>query len=250
MPGSTTALDQCDLTDFLRWFRDEMQSFWNNVEPLGLECFEQRGVGGSDWQAGTRWLQGCTEQEISLIEKEWGFVFSAEYHAFLSILNAPNRHMTKYAWLNKEPYTLQRVSDVPSFFNWQADYAHIKRAMSWPLEGIVFDVENHLWLQSWGTRAKEREARKQRVATLISEAPRLTPLFGHRYLLDHLVEGQRPILSVYQSDIIVYGTDLQSYLISEFEDCFERPYPRKKQPSKVTMNNLEQIPFWGELMLR
>ena len=50
----------------------------------------------------------------------------------------------------------------------------------------------------------------------IDQAPKLIPILGHRYIPDSPQESGNPIFSVYQTDIICYGRDLEEYLGNEF----------------------------------
>ena len=44
-----------------------------------------------------------------------------------------------------------------------------------------------------------------------AQAPRLIPLISHRYLPETANETGNPVFSVYQSDVIHYGTDVADY---------------------------------------
>ena len=57
---------------------------------------------------------------------------------------------------------------------------------------------------------------KEQFLKKYNEAPRLIPVYNHRYM-PNIDKKRVPILSVVGSDIIVYGKDLQDYLEREFE---------------------------------
>jgi hypothetical protein len=83
-----------------------------------------------------------------------------------------------------------------------------------------------------------------KVKQLVKQAPRLIPIFSHRYLLiDPCVPGN-PVFSIKQGDIIVYGENLRDYLINE---CFELLEVPEILLSEDTQHRLEKIPFWGAL---
>jgi hypothetical protein len=44
----------------------------------------------------------------------------------------------------------------------------------------------------------------------------MIPVYGHRYLPAGRATYGHPVLSIYQTDIIVYGTDLADYINHEF----------------------------------
>lgn len=50
----------------------------------------------------------------------------------------------------------------------------------------------------------------------VAKEPLLIPLYRHRYLPAEPHAAGNPVLSVYQTDIIYYGSDLRSWLASEF----------------------------------
>jgi hypothetical protein len=101
-------------------------------------------------------------------------------------------------------------------YDWTGPEEPIRRRLSWPLEGLLFDVENGLWRPEWGERPARAEERAEIVTALVARAPPLIPIFSHRYLPAEPVEAGNPVLSVYQSDIIYCGRDLEDYFAREF----------------------------------
>ncbi len=101
-------------------------------------------------------------------------------------------------------------------YDWTGPEAPIWRALAWPLQGLLFDVENGLWHPGWGERPARAEERVAFVTALVAAAPPLIPILGHRYLPAEPTEAGNPVLSVYQSDIIYYGRDLGDYFSREF----------------------------------
>ena len=140
--------------------------------------------------------------------------------------------------------------DEPSFYDWQRDRDALRRRFAWPLEGLLFDIEhNDLWLEEWGPKPESLEARKQRLTELVERAPRLIPVYGHRYLLAEPRQAGNPVLSVYQDDIIVYGKDLRSYFLIEFADLLGLTHPDSQAAlDDETMRTAGDIPFWGPLI--
>jgi hypothetical protein len=52
-----------------------------------------------------------------------------------------------------------------------------------PLEGILFDVEtNAVWPIEWGPMPADRDGRSRKVSDLVGNAPRLVPIYFHRYI--------------------------------------------------------------------
>jgi hypothetical protein len=86
-----------------------------------------------------------------------------------------------------------------------------------PFDGVWFDVEhNAFWSPEWGTKPEILDARREVVRLAVLDAPRLIPVFGHRYIPSHPCSAGNPVFSVHQTDIIYYGNDLADYFYHEF----------------------------------
>ena len=112
----------------------------------------------------------------------------------------------------------ERRSVIPGDgFDWiKTPRMQIERMLAWPLEGMLFDVENNVfWLSEWGERPTKKSAREEIVRAAIAAAPKLIPVFGHRYIPEEPHEHGNPIFSVYQTDIICYGVNLAFYVRAE-----------------------------------
>jgi hypothetical protein len=69
----------------------------------------------------------------------------------------------------------------------------------------------------------------------------MVPVYGHRYLPAGRSGYGHPVLSIYQADIIIYGTDLATYIGREsggIEDIPGAPIPAR----------LSTVPFWSEVL--
>ena len=141
--------------------------------------------------------------------------------------------------------------EKPSFYDWRHGTETLNDAMTWPIDGILFDIEeNDIWLNSWGVHPDTSEERRIRLLGLVHRAPALIPLTGHRYLLGTPFASGNPVLSVYQSDIICYGSDLRHFLILELCKLLKINHNEAFQRATegITQTALENIPFWEELM--
>ena len=125
-------------------------------------------------------------------------------------------------------------------FDWRSDDEEIRAMLSWPLEGLLFDVENNvLWWPEWGERPDTAAGRAEVLAKVVNAAPKLIPLVSHRYLPADPHESGNPAFSIHQSDVIYYGADLADYFEREFDHAY-RPWPDIVKP----------IRFWSDLVER
>lgn len=91
---------------------------------------------------------------------------------------------------------------------------------------------------------------------LVKAAPRLITIFGHRYLLAEPCTAGKPVLSIYQSDVVVYGANLHDYLLVEFGQGLlgldEKQVKEIERNMRKKLNERWQdylaIPFWGEFL--
>lgn len=124
--------------------------------------------------------------------------------------------------------------------DWNDDNA-IRALLAWPYEGLLFDVEeNGLWWPEWGNRPDTAEERSEVLRNVIERAPRLIPVFSHRYVPATPCKAGNPVFSVYQSDVIHYGADLTDYIDREENGWNCRPWPEA----------VREIEFWSELVRR
>lgn len=171
-------------------------------------------------QAGVTFDAGLTSDEIQQIESRYQFRFPPDYREFLM-------------------FALP-ISD--DFIDWRHDAPTVKDRLSWPYEGMCFDIEvNNFWLREWGPRPVNKAEAFAIARQAIERAPTLIPIFGHRFIPDRPAERGNPIFSVVQTDIIYYGGDLEDYLQNEFRQAFGREEYRIEEPIK-------QIEFWSYLV--
>ena len=225
--------------DFLEWLRLTTEREWDAVPEKTLADFERAGVGGSAWRRGTRWTGGLSEGEIDEAERRYGLDFPPDYRLFLRVLHATTPRQIGARFVEGRG---MRAVERPAFFDWRRDDEDIREALAWPLDGLLFDIENNaLWLPSWGPRPDSVPERRGHVEALVANAPKLVPVVGHRYIVP--VEPH-VVLSVYQSDIIVYGNDLRAFLLAELGP--ELGLPRDDE--MVASVDASAVPFWGDFI--
>ena len=77
-------------------------------------------------------------------------------------------------------------------------------------------VHNQVWHDSWSERPAERDAALEVARLHLARVPRMVPVYSHRYLPAGRGTFGHPVLSIWQTDIIYYGTDLIDYVHQEF----------------------------------
>lgn len=165
---------------------------------------------------GRLWAEGYTQSELDDAQAKYGLVFPPD----LVALFRDRRPVLGY--------------------DWRTDDKEIRDMMKWPLEGLIFDLENNaLWWPEWGERPSTPEARAEVLTNVVNAAPKLIPLVSHRYLPADPHETGNPVFSVYQADTIYYGADLADYFEREFGNA-DRPWPQR----------IKHIRFWSDLVER
>jgi hypothetical protein len=238
--------------DFLTWFRERTEATWSTYPAPTLERFEERRLFGCDWQPGTRWLGGLAEGHVATVEHDWALRFPPDYRLFLKHLHAVDRPMKCRAG-RKSASDTPTLRDAPSFYNWVTEGDILRDRLDELATGLEFDVEEAgLWRPAWGARPATAGARARRVRALVDAAPRLIPVFGHRYLLAEPCRAGNPVFSIVQSDLIIYGADLRTYFLAEFADLLgiDSAAVRTEVDEAIHAGfaSCATIPFWGDLL--
>jgi hypothetical protein len=172
------------------------------------------------------------------VERKWGLHFPPDYRLFLRCLHATDRPRTGALWSGGHHLV---PATGPGVYHWKHDAAAIAAALEDVVGGLPFDVENNLlWPDEWGPRPAIRGDRERVVREQVAGAPRLAPIFAHRSLLLEPAVPGNPVLSIHQSDIIAYGGDLRSYLLTEFASLLP---PGSSTPPGQT-RPLNDVRFW------
>jgi hypothetical protein len=177
--------------DFLRWLRRASEHAWAAVdEPPEAEF-------GLYWRRGTRWTGGLADRAIADVEDRYGLRFPPDYRLFLQTLHSTTPWMRGGTYVDGEHV---EAYEAPGFYDWRHDDLQIREAMA-----VVANVMTELpfdaqaWQQTW----------------LHSDPkPILIPIFGHRYVV---ADDTQWILSIVESDAIVYGESLRDYLLRELD---------------------------------
>ncbi|MEV6194856.1 hypothetical protein AB0M19_20955 [Streptomyces sp. NPDC051920] len=173
---------------------------------------------------------GLTDAEFTRIEREYGFEFADDHRAFLAAglpVNVPPEEGQTWT----RPWPEWRGGDLDS----------VRRQLAWPVAGVLLSVEhNRYWYEGWGERPVDLATARETARRHLAEVPVLVPVFAHRYLPAGRGDFGHPVLSIWQTDIIYYGSDLVDYVHREFDD--ERGNVDENRKPRAT------VPFWRDLV--
>jgi len=170
-------------------------------------------------EAGVRFDQGLTCEELSQIERDFGFVFPPDLRAFLVFA----------------------LPISPEWPDWRRGRHEIAARIAKPIEDICNEVDNGFWVPSWGPKPETQIEAYGVVSALIARAPRLIP-FWKGYIPDRPFEVGNPVFSIHQGiDIIHCGANLFDFLHNVYSSHFGRS--RFKIAGEI-----RQIEFWSELV--
>lgn len=166
---------------------------------------------------------GLTEAEIRKIEDNYGICFTPDLkELFMHVLPISK------GFMNWRDFSDENVN-------------HIKKVLAWPMEGMIFDIENNeFWLDVWGSRPTDTDEARRICMEAFVMFPKLIPIYSHRYIPEDPREEGNPIFSVYQTDIIYYGENLESYFEIEFG---------QKSYGSIDYSAIKPIKFWREFVL-
>lgn len=176
-----------------------------------IDLLKEQGVG---------FESGLTTNEIVEAEKIYDIKFPDSLRSFLMIALPISKGF--YKWRNFD------VKNVE----------YIKSVIKQPINDINDKPEEIYWCDSWGEEPEDENCMKEEVRKQLSKAPKLIPIYSHRYMPMVSVKNP-PILSVHGTDVIYYGKDL--------EDYYRVEYGYKKQ-EKIAFECIEPISFWSEIM--
>ena len=163
-----------------------------------------------------QWTKGYTQAELDRAQRRFGLAFPSDLVALLRRKRPVEGH------------------------DWTDDRA-IQRALDQPINGLLTAVEDgRLWWPEWGRPPSSARAREQVLREVVSLAPKLIPLIGHRYLPEQPHEAGNPVFSIFHTDAIYCGANLEDYFEREFTGWYSRPWPAQ----------IKYIPFWSDLVER
>jgi hypothetical protein len=174
---------------------------------------------------------GLSAVEVRKVEERFGFQFPPDLSALL-----------QYALpIGNVPPKPGVIRNGRGFPNWRdLNSPDLQRQVAWPVDGILHDVQHaSFWPGSWSERPRSADESLSFATSELRRAPKLIPIFGHRYICEAPHETGNPVISVWQTDVIYYGANLADYLDIEF---FGRSRADERRESSV------DIPFWSKLI--
>ena len=130
------------------------------------------------------------------------------------------------------------------FYNWRdmgvENTQFIKGVLEMPINGLQSDLESEdFWCANWGVQPDDIEDAQNILLKHYYNAPKLVPIYSHRYMPFIPENTDIPVFSIMQSDIIYYGTDLISYLEIEFGF---------RQYKDIIQADFQHVDFWSDLL--
>jgi hypothetical protein len=160
---------------------------------------------------------GLSDPEVRGIEARYGFTFPPDLRSLLQ-------------------YCVPVAGQFPK---WRGDPAELERSLRRPGDELRFEVQyDGFWLEAWGPRPMEDAAAVSFIDGLLSKAPPLIPVYGHRYMPSLPSEPGNPVFTLEGSSATYAGFDLVAY----FKHEFHVPFVEGNETSP------RRIAFWSDLV--
>jgi hypothetical protein len=175
------------ISGFLAEFKRATEAKWT-------KCSINPTLYGFQFQSGTRWNPGLSEEEIEQYESTLSVQFPHDFKAFLRAMNG-----TDLPTLNVYGYCGEPTRESVGAYSYPRDLELVQRLMN--------DVRDRQTLTT--TMAEE--------GFNLPLSANLVPIYGHRYIVCTSDPDSSAVLSIDgNDDAIVYGTSLRAYLEREF----------------------------------
>jgi hypothetical protein len=186
-------------SDFLAELKRATEKNWSTLPT-------ESSIYGFQFQRGTRWMPGLSDEQIAAYEADLGTEFPYDFRTFLHAMNG-----TDLPTLNVYGSSRTVPRQSTGVYSYPRDLETVRH-----LIGVVQENRDDvaLDLASQGFH-------------LPSEAS-LVPVFGHRYLVCTRKLNTSVVLSVVVHDVdaIVFGDSLREYLTKEFLAATPKPPAR------------------------
>lgn len=169
---------------------------------------------------GIEFEKGLTLEELRQIEDIYQIKFPNSIKSFLMIALPISKGF--YNWRNMQDDNVE----------------FIKKIISKPLSNVYDMAQEVYWCDDWGEEPEDEKVILEEVRQQLKEAPKLLPVYGHRYM-PMVLDEDPPVISIHDLDIIYYGENLEDYLYIEFGN---------KSQNEIRFENISPIPFWSDIM--
>ncbi len=178
-------------------------AYWNTV----IRAMRAKGV---------TFEEGLSQSELRALEKRYGIQFPPDLAAFLRCGLPISR----------------------GFPRWRTRDVSLSISLAFPADGICFEVEhNDFWLEAWEPRPAQLDKAVAVAHQSLEVAPALVPIYSNRFMPSDPAWSGNPVISVYQTNIVVEAPNLGQYLAAEFgAPALKRPVA-KRHP----------VSFWDDL---
>lgn len=174
--------------EFLEEFRRQTETRWRE------ETLDPR-VYGFQFQAGSRWLPGLSDEQILAFENDVSIRFTTDFKMLLSSMNG---------------------TDLPTL----NIYGSSGEPARWGVGVYSYPRDLQLVRQLISEISESRETLRATLAAegfYLSATAKLMPVYAHRFVVCDDAQPDCPVLSIWDSeDAIVYGATLREYLSREF----------------------------------
>lgn len=128
------------------------------------------------------------------------------------------------------------------FYNWRdtspENVSYIRSMIAQPMESMHALAAEVEWCETWGKKPEHPAEIEEKVRKELQKAPKLIPVFAHRYI-PVTDEKNPPVISIHGTDVIYYGENLLDY--------FEVEFGEKKQED-IDFQRITPIVFWSNIM--
>ncbi len=190
-------------------------------------------------EAGIRFERGLSEEEAVLAEELYGIRFPIPLRSFLRTAVPVSDENLKDCFGDTCPEEMRRAA-FPQWHDFSPENAaEIRDWMKKPFRWLKNDVtKNGFWIDEWGERPDDLEEAAERFERIASGAPKLIPLYLHRFIPSgDTAEVDPPVFSTVGMDTIRYGNSFEEWVMAEFA----------ARKTDHTLKN-EKIPFWDDVV--
>ncbi len=169
---------------------------------------------------GIKCQEGLSDGEIKRIEGKYDLIFPDDLRNLLQ----------------------QALPTAKGFYDWrdfsESNVQFVLQAINRPFDDFYNDAAGVYWNDDWGDKLGNADAIREIVRSKLATAPKLVPIYAHRYVPMIAGKGQ-PVFSVHGIDVIVYGKSLDDYLEIEFAGKGRPP---------LDVADVCHVPFWSEVI--